>query len=125
MFYYWGNGYHSATDLAHNPTWGEEATVDDNFKLMKNQFVDNGIPVVMGEFGAVRRSSLTGDALTLHLASRAYYLKYVTKRAKADGIIPFYWDNGGTANGGCAIFYRNSNTVFDQQALDALIQGAN
>lgn len=124
MFYYWGKDFHSATDLAHNPTWGEETTVDSYFKLMKNQFVDKGIPVVMGEYSALRRSALTGDALTLHLASRAYYLKYVTKQAKVNGIIPFYWDNGGTGNNGCGIFYRNNNTVFDQQALDALVQGA-
>jgi len=124
MFYYWGNGYHSTTDLSHNPTCGEEATVDANFKLMKNQFVDKGIPVIIGEFAALRRSNLTGDALTQHLASRAYYLKYVTKQALANGILPFYWDNGGTGNGGCAIFNRISNTVFDQQALDALVQGA-
>jgi hypothetical protein len=46
MFYYWGKDFHSITDPAHNPTWGEESTVDTNFKLMKNQFVDKGIPVI-------------------------------------------------------------------------------
>jgi hypothetical protein len=125
MFYYWGNGYHSTTDLTRNSTWGEESAADDYFKLMKTQFIDKGIPVVMGEYGAMRRSSLTGDALTLHLASRAYYLKYVTKQAKANGILPFYWDNGGTGNNGSGIFNRNTNAVFDKQALDALVQGAN
>jgi endoglucanase len=124
MFYYWGKNYHSATDTNHNPTWGEEDAVNSYFLLMKNQFVDKGIPVVMGEYGVTRRSALTGDALTLHLASRAYYLKYVTKQARANGILPFYWDNGGTGNNGCGLFYRNSNTVFDQQALDSLVQGA-
>jgi endoglucanase len=124
MFYYWGNGYHSTTETSRNATWGEESTVDANFKLMKNQFVDNGIPVVLGEYSATRRSSLTGDALTNHLASRAYFFKYVTKQAKANGIIPFYWDNGGNDNNSCGLFNRNTNTVFDQQALDALIQGA-
>jgi endoglucanase len=123
MFYYWGNGNHSTTDTAHNPTWGEEGTVDSNFKLMKTKFVDKGIPVVLGEFSVLRRSSLTGDALTLHLASRAYFLKYVTQKAKANGILPFYWDNGATGNNGCALFDRDSNTVSDQQALDGLVQG--
>ena len=125
MFYYWGNGYHSTTDTDRNATWGEEDTVDSNFQLMKQQFVDKGIPVVMGEFSAVRRSDLTGDALTLHLASRAYFLKYVTQKAKEDGILPFYWDNGSMDNNNCAIFNRNDDTVFDQQSLDALVQGAN
>ena len=91
QFYYWGKDFHSTTDLAHNPTWGEEAEVDRLFMLMKNKFVDKGIPVVLGEFGAMRRDNLTGDSLLLHLASRAYYLKYVTKQANAYGLLPFFW----------------------------------
>jgi endoglucanase len=122
MFYYWGSGYHSATDATRNATWGEESTVDSQFKLMKTKFVDKGIPVILGEYGAIRRS-LTGDALKLHLASRAYYLKYVTKQAKANGIIPFYWDTGAMGDNTTTLFNRNSNTVYDQDALDAVIAG--
>jgi endoglucanase len=118
MFYYWGAGNHSTTDTSRNPTWGEEATVDANFALMKKQFVDKGIPVIIGEFGATARTNLTGDALKLHLASRAYYFKYVTKQAIANGFLPFFWDTGGLIN-------RTNYSVTDQQALDGLIQGAN
>jgi endoglucanase len=71
----------------------------------------------MGEYGPMRRSDLTGDALTQHLASRAYYLKYVTKQAKVNGILPFLWDTGG-------LLSRQNNTVLDQQSLDALLEGA-
>jgi len=92
---------------------------------MKDQFVDKGIPVVLGEFGAIRRSSLTGDALTLHLNSRAYYLKSVVKQAKANGLLPFYWDEGNIENHGFGIIDRSKKTVFDTQALQALIQGLN
>lgn len=117
QFYYWGAPNHSTTDTAHNPTWGEEATVDANFALMKKQFVDKGIPVVVGEFGAITRSNLTGDALKLHLASRAFYFKYVVKKSIANGLLPFFWDTGELIN-------RNSYTVTDQLSLDGLIQGA-
>lgn len=125
MFFYWGEGYYSETDTTHNATYGTEETVDANFALMKSQFVDQGIPVILGEYAAIRRSSLTGEDLELHLASRAYYYYYVTKQAKANGILPFYWDNGYSGNNGSGIFNRHSNTVSDQQALDALVQGAN
>jgi len=118
MAYYWGANYHSIADAAHNSTWGEEATVDTNFGLMKKQFGDKGIPVIIGEFGAMRRDNLTGEALKLHLASRAYYFKYVTKQAIANGLLPFFWDTGGLIN-------RTTCAVADQQALDGLIQGAN
>ncbi|TCN53724.1 dihydroxy-acid dehydratase [Flavobacterium circumlabens] len=123
MFYYWGTGFHSATDPDRNATWGEETDLANNFKLMKTQFVDKGIPVLLGEFGAIRRTSLTGDALTLHLNSRAYYLKTVVKQAKANGLLPFYWDEGSTGDKGFGIFNRSNNTVFDTKALNALIEG--
>ncbi len=89
QFFYWGKDFHSTTDTAHNPTWGEEETVDRLFGLMKAKFVSKGIPVVLGEYSAMRRNNLTGDDLTLHLASRAYYFKYVTQQAIANGLIPF------------------------------------
>ena len=84
---------------------------------MKNKFVNKGIPVVLGEFGAIRRDNLTGDALKLHLASRAYFFKYVTKQAIANGLLPFFWDTG-------SLIDRSKYKIADQQALDGLIQGA-
>ncbi|MBF4472983.1 cellulase family glycosylhydrolase [Flavobacterium sp. HJJ] len=122
MFYYWGVGNHSTTDTAHNPTWGEEADVDKFFLSMKTQFVDKGIPVVLGEFGAIRRD-LTGDALTLHLKSRAAFFKYVVKQARANGMIPFYWDAGNLGVNTMSLFDRSTNTVYDQQALTGLLDG--
>jgi len=123
MFYYWGANYHSTTDTSRNATLGEEADLDKLFKSMKTQFVDKGIPVVLGEFGAIRRTTLTGNDLTLHLNSRAYYLKYVVKQAKANGLIPFYWDEGSIGDKGFGIFKRSDNTVFDTQALTGLQDG--
>jgi len=123
MFYYWGANYHSTIDTERNASWGEEADLEKNFKLIKAQFVDKGIPVLLGEFGAIRRTTLTGDALTLHLASRAYYLKTVVKQAKANGLLPFYWDEGSLNDKGFGIFNRTNNTVFDTQALNALKEG--
>lgn len=123
--YYWGANFHSTTDPTRNATWGEEAELDAYFAKMKQKFVDKGIPVVMGEFGAIRRSNLTGDALTLHLNSRAYFHYYASKSAKAHGMLPFYWDNGVTGVNGFALFNRATNTVVDQQMIDALVNGAN
>jgi len=120
MFYYWGKDFHSATDPGRNATWGEEEAVDTLFAHMKAQFVDRGIPVIMGEYSVSRRSGLEGEALERHLASRAWWLEYTTRKAIENGIIPFYWDNGGTGRNGCALFDRKNLTVFDQQALDAI-----
>jgi endoglucanase len=125
MFYYWGQGYHSTTDPSRNATWGEEDFVIASFQKMKTKFVNAGIPVVLGEYGVIRRTAtLTGDALTLHLASRAYWNKYITQQAKAYGMLPFYWDEGSLGNHGFGIMNRQNNTIGDQQVLDALLLGA-
>jgi endoglucanase len=126
MFYYWGAGYHSTTDPTRNSTWGEEDYVNAEFAKMKAKFADKGIPVVLGEFGAIRRSgTLSGSDLQLHLNSRAYFNNYVVRQALANGMLPFVWDEGGLGNNSMGIFNRPNNTVFDQQELDALIRGGN
>ena len=118
MFYYWGQNYHSTTDATRNATSGEETDMNKFFGMMKTKFVDKGIPVILGEFEAIRRTSLTGSDLTLHLDSRSYYFKYLVKQAKANGLLPFYWDTG---NG---VINRSNNSVYDQKALDSLRSGA-
>ncbi len=119
MAYYWGNGYHSTTDLERNATWGEEDYVDSQFAMMKTKFVDHGIPVVLGEYAVILRTQLTGDDLALHRASRAYYYEYVTRKALENGMLPFVWEVG--YNG---LFDRNTPAIADQQVYDALLVGA-
>lgn len=123
MFYFWGEDYHSATNPARNATWGEGSAVETYFQSMKTKFVDEGIPVILGEYGAIKRISLTED-LALHTASREYYYKYVTNAAVRHGMIPVYWDNGFNGNNGFALFNRNNGAVMDQGTLNAIIQGA-
>jgi endoglucanase len=91
---------------------------------MKTNFVDKGYPVILGEFGAIRRSSLTGSALQHHLDARAYYYQYVTQQAKSYGLVPFVWDNGATGDKGMGIFNRSDGSVFDLQTLNSYIAGA-
>jgi hypothetical protein len=119
MAYYWGNGYHSTTEVSRNATWGEESDVEYYFGLMKTKFIDNGIPVILGEFAAMKRT--TPVDLSLHLASRAYYHKYIVSSAIAKGIIPYYWDHGQNA---FALFDRYTGSVIDQENLNAIMQGA-
>jgi len=116
---FWGAGY-----VKYGVSnWGQEDWVRTQFQKMKTNFVDKGYPVILGEFGATRRSALTGTTLENHLASRAYYFQYVSQQAKNYGLVPFYWDNGFTGNLGCAIFNRSDGSAFDRQALNAFIAG--
>ena len=121
MFYYWGNGFHSTTDTYRNSTREEEDHVDEQFSKMKTKFVDQGIPVVLGEYAAMLRTQLTGDDLALHRASRAYYHQYVTRKALENGMLPFMWEIGVDPG---MVFDRSTPAVGDQQTLEALLVGA-
>ncbi|GAA0535722.1 glycoside hydrolase family 5 protein [Chitinophaga japonensis] len=118
MFYYWGNGYHSATDVNRNATWGEESYADYCFGLMKAKFIDNGIPVILGEYAAAKRNLSPPSDQALHLASRLHYYRYVVNSATSRGIITFCWDTN------MGIYDRSTGTVLDQEVIDAILQGA-
>lgn len=119
---YWGEPYKQYGKVGN---WGQEDALDAKFKSAKTAFIDKGYPVILGEYGAIRRSSLTGDELKHHLESRAYYLKSVTAAAKKYGIVPFYWDNGYEGDNTMALFRRATGSIYDSQALEALMEGAN
>jgi aryl-phospho-beta-D-glucosidase BglC (GH1 family) len=115
MHYYWGPSYHSLIEPDRNCTFGEEDAVDAHMALAKELFVSKGVPVLLGEYGAPRRT--TPAELDLHLASRAYWMKYVTQTALANGVLPFLWDTGDLID-------RRTYAVKDQQGLDALLEAA-
>jgi len=98
MFYFWGQSYHHATRTDRNANWGEEAYVDTEFQKMRNKFVTRGIPVMIGEFQAFKRteySDLTGADFNLHVASRTFFHKTVVDVANSKGLKPIYWDVAG------------------------------
>jgi endoglucanase len=120
MFYYWGAGHHSIIEPDRNATWGEESDQNTGFDYMKSKFIDKGIPVLMGEYGAYRREGTTNvpKDLATHNDAVDYWITYVTKQAISHGLRTFYWDTGG-------ILDRRNNTVLDQRSLDAIIAGGN
>lgn len=120
MFYYWGEGHHSTIEHDRNATWGEEEDVTNLFLKMKTKFVNKGIPVIMGEYGAFRRNDATHVPADLETHNDAvdYWITYVTREAIANGVIPFWWDTGGALD-------RVNYTVKDQRTLDALVAGGN
>lgn len=116
MFYYWGDGNHSEIEPDRNATWGEEDFLIDQFQTLKSNFVDKGVPVLLGEYLAIHRTNVADPEK--HNASRLHWIKFVTQIAIENGVLPFVWDTG-------AILDRNSTNVKDQEALDALLEGAN
>jgi len=85
------------------------------FDMMKVKFVDKGIPVVIGEYGASARTGIT--EIALHNASREYWYKTVVQYAVNRGLIPYVWDTGDLIN-------RNTGSVKDQGAIQSIMEGA-
>ncbi|MGS2765041.1 cellulase family glycosylhydrolase [Sinomicrobium sp. M5D2P9] len=117
MFYYWGEGYHSTIEPDRNSTHGEEDSVDASMALAKTKFVDNGIPVILGEYGAYRRDNNehVPQDLETHNNSVDHWIDYVTRKALANGLIPFWWDVGEAVD-------RDNGSVKDQRTIDKLFQ---
>lgn len=118
MFYYWGAQHHSTIEPSRNATWGEEDEQRKYFEKLKTNFVDKGIPVLMGEYGAFRRddSNHLPKDLATHNDAIDYWITYVTKQALSHGVKPFYWDTGGVLD-------RQHYTVKDARTIKALIEG--
>jgi hypothetical protein len=119
MFYYWGKGNHSATDVTRNANWGEESDMDKYLGMMKTKFIDKGIPVIIGEYGAYKRKLSPPSDQALNHASVEYYHRYFVKSATSKGIIPFLWDTPG------GLFNRSTGAVQDRNVLKAIMQGVN
>jgi hypothetical protein len=117
MFYFWGIGYHHPTMLDRNATWGEEDWLTTQFQKMSIKFVSQGIPVILGEFHATKRS-LTGWDYDLHHASRTYYHKTVQNAANTNGMKSFYWDTPG------GFFDWTTGAELDPDNINALTGGA-
>ncbi|ORX46926.1 endoglucanase [Piromyces finnis] len=81
------------------PTWGSESEVEyllNDFKKIKTRFVDNGIPVVIGEYGTVTKNK---DINSVHK-----FLKTVAETSLNSGMCPFLWDNGEHFNRKTLVF---------------------
>jgi endoglucanase len=118
MFYYWGKVNHSTTDVSRNATWGEEKDLDKYLGLMKTQFVDKGIPVIIGEYGAFIKKLSPPSDQTLHNASIEYYYRYFVKSAMRNGMITFCWDTPG------GLFDRSTGAIIEVNIINAIMQGA-
>jgi endoglucanase len=99
-------------------SWGQEDFVETQFNKVKQTYVDQGIPVIIGEYGATNQDGFVDY--------RRYYMEYVTKAAVDRGIVPIYWDNGSKNSGGesFGLFDRSANTVLHPTILEAMVRAA-
>lgn len=102
-----------AKDPTKVETWANEEFVDKQFLRMKTNYIDKGIGVILGEFGAQTRFSVKG-----HEVYRTYWNYYISYSAQKHGLVPMYWDNGYTGDNAMGLFNRKTG----EQAYPELIK---
>jgi aryl-phospho-beta-D-glucosidase BglC (GH1 family) len=118
MAYYWGDNM--IGDSERDSSWGDLAYMQTEFKKMQDQFVSKGIPVILGEYGAIvnHEKDLTDDAkIKAHKQSRFDFNKAATREAKNHGMVPFMWDTGEGMN-------RSTGAVTSDVIIPAIMEGA-
>lgn len=86
--------YYFALSANGSAEWNSDNDSQDIDTLMssiKTLFKDKGIPVIIGEFGAVNKDNTE---------ARAEWLKYYMSAAKEIGVPSFWWDNGSFNSNG-------------------------
>ena len=130
MFYYWEDKT-PGNDTAHTcsgSALGSKKSIDNLFGGLKTRFYDKGIPVVIGEMGAIKRLDLlSGDNLKKHLEARAAWYGYTVASAKKNGLVPCVWDTGDEGDGNFTIIRRQTHKyqgkvgdITDVETLNAM-----
>ena len=89
--------------------------INDLMNSLYNKFVSRGIPVVIGEYGAMNRDNNTQD--------RVDYYAYYTAAARACGITCCVWDNGSFTDGEIfGILRRRVNQWFFEETIEAMMK---
>ena len=109
-----------ATDLSAVESWANEAWVESQFNAMKTNFIDQGIGVILGEYGVISRQAVSG-----HETYRVYWNEYISKSAVNHGIVPVYWDNGYTGNNSMGLFNRGTGAQAYPDIINAVVSAVN
>lgn len=94
----------------------EKFELDNKFARMKSLFIDNGIPVIIGEFGCV---AVADDS------TRADYYSYYISAAKSQGIKCFIWDNGLSSGKSAYGIFNRGALKWNDTILSGVMNGAN
>lgn len=92
-------------------TRSHEIRLDDLFIKMNDHFVSKGIPVIMGETGAVK---------SINEEQRIKWITYCVSHAKQYSILTVLWEDGGNFQS----FDRRTTTCFDKNFVEAMVKAA-
>ena len=93
-----------------------KSEIDSTYQALNEKFISKGVPVVVGEAGALRKIALT---------ERVKWITYFGSVAKNYGMSIVYWECGGTKDDDFSIIDRKNLCVrTDQKDFAAALTGA-
>lgn len=113
--------YNFALNINGTANWdinSDSYEIVQNFERVKAKFINNGIPVIVGEFGALNKNNVS---------ERAEWAEYYVKTASSYGIPCVWWDNNAYSGSGenFGLINRTSCTVQYPEIMDAMLRGLN
>lgn len=99
---------------------GVETGVDNAFQKLYDSFTSKGIPVIIGEMGAIDKSHVDEK----NPESRVKWYSYVITKARELGCVPVIWDNGWNGKNGFGLFNRADATVTQPEIVKAAVEAA-
>ncbi|MHB8637776.1 MAG: glycoside hydrolase family 5 protein [Fimbriimonadaceae bacterium] len=101
-----------ATDPKATEAWANEAYADAEFQSMKEAFVNKGVPVILGEYGAGMKQRFPGMR-----PFRDAWDRYVTHSSYGHGLVPMFWDTGG-------LFDRKTGAQKEPELIQTIVGAA-
>lgn len=83
-YYDWHFGLLETTQTT-SYSYDSAKALQSDFKKLQESFTSKGIPVILGEYGAVNKNNT---------AERAYHMEIVNRLCQQTGVVPCYWDQG-------------------------------
>lgn len=102
----------------------ENRDIDAMLERLKKRFVQNQIPVIIGECGIINNPEVEGFE-----QRRLEYANYFFSKTKEMGIVCFWWDNGGKFQSAeevtnYALLNRETCEWYDKKLVEAIVQSA-
>lgn len=94
----------------------EKQFISDTFASLNETFIKKGIPVVIGEFGAINKDNIQ---------ARTDFANFFTKTASGYGIPCLWWDNNVFTLNQLGLFNRASLSIQFPTILQAMLDGWN
>lgn len=114
----------NGADTRSKATWGEEEHIQQQMQKLKTTFIDNGYPVVIGEFGCIDKTLANAGIPNQIAENRVYYDAFVAGTAAEYGITPVYWDNGYNGQYGFGLFDRRTFKQTQPEIIAAIVDAA-